>query len=65
MTVTGATNLAAGETTVDADEDVSVEGREQVRGAGVTHVVANANVAAAIAVVEAPAPSGAAGAPMG
>ena len=34
---------------VDADEDISIEGREQVRGADVTHVIANANVAAAIA----------------
>lgn len=34
---------------VDADEDISVEGREEVRGAPVTHLIANANVAAAIA----------------
>jgi hypothetical protein len=34
---------------VDADEDVSVEGEEEVRGEPTTHVIANANIAAAIA----------------
>jgi hypothetical protein len=34
---------------VDADEDISVEGEEEVRGEPVTHLIANANVAAAIA----------------
>jgi hypothetical protein len=34
---------------VDADEDVEVQGREEVRGEQVTHLIANANVAAAIA----------------
>lgn len=34
---------------VDADEDVQVQGQEEVRGEPVTHLIANANVAAAIA----------------
>lgn len=34
---------------VDADEDIQVEGEEEVRGEPVTHLIANANVAAAIA----------------
>jgi hypothetical protein len=34
---------------VDADEDIQVEGQEEVRGEQTTHIIANANVAAAIA----------------
>ena len=34
---------------VDSDEDIQVEGQEEVRGEQTTHVIANANVAAAIA----------------
>jgi hypothetical protein len=34
---------------VDADEDIQVQGEEEVRGEQTTHIIANANVAAAIA----------------
>lgn len=34
---------------VDADSDISVEGEEEVRGEPTTHIIANANVAAAVA----------------
>jgi hypothetical protein len=34
---------------VDSDEDIQVEGQEEVRGEQTTHIIANANVAAAIA----------------
>jgi hypothetical protein len=34
---------------VDADSDISIEGEEEVRGEPTTHIIANANVAAAVA----------------